>query len=595
MDKPTSLIDFEKNRKLYGNKLPEKSTSFYTISNNGEDGSITLFCESTDPELFDLYLMNGVGYTGNGIYSIDNNPYRALYISDKSRLNVDNTLRAYNGSISIHGVVEFTQNSTLMLSNNSQMILYSDSTVIIPDDYNIQIDESSEMKIYGKIIISLDSVDTILHHEHIYIDSAAVVVVKDINLGDREYSLTDYDIDLRDTVINRYSQGEHNSRISQIGYRWRDGSPLTSSQVIDISTIWGEAVLGDFKFSVLGTQKEIVSGLQVVRLLEIEKNTTLYITDSYRGFTYLYPELYLGIIIGNCDTPGACVVNGTIICSGSTAKISLDRGGSLTINGEVYLDNNASIICSYAEDSPVLKINGILTIDTIDQLKSFNTENIEFGENGKLVILNKYNTRTLLWTTPNGIHNTELYRLFNERLEHIEYHISSNCGIAIDKYYEFYNIDMREWYNGMRLEHAIHEGLIVWHDNAFIEFNSNIIPWVDNSCTLYAITKIFKSYGVTDQEKLQEIVERFKFAGSGNIQFRFIDGKSIVDVSMDLNSASVKSVLNKPMSDSYNITVDGDGNLFMRNKVESTEASYLISEKSKKFMLSNGTNEINLK
>ena len=50
-----------------------------------------------------------------------------------------------------------------------------------------------------------------------------------------------------------------------------------------------------------------------------------------------------------------------------------------------------------------------------------------------------------------------LYRLFENVIDHVEYHISNNTGIAIDKYYEYFNRDMVDWFGGRRIEKAIHE------------------------------------------------------------------------------------------------------------------------------------------
>ena len=306
----------------------------------------------------------------------------------------------------------------------------------------------------------------------------------------------------------------------------------------------------------------------------------------------------MGIIIGNKEIAGKCSVYGVINLKGKKSKITIDRGGLLYIAsmGSIYASNDSMIISSYNEGSVSLYIDGTLYIDYIEQLVGFDPKNIIFGDNGKLVILNKYDDEhKLLWTTPNGIYSSELYHLFGNRLSHIEYHIQPNTGIGIDQYYEFYSTEMREWYNNVRLEKAIYDKLIIWHDGGFIELYRDITPWVSCECNLYSISGLLKSYGLNDRDKLQSMVNHLKYAGSGNITFRFVQSETeYKDVILSLNSVKMESIINKPQSDIYTLTTDNNGDLFYRNRVSNSSIDSLISSESKYQTIFTGDNDIKI-
>ena len=72
---------------------------------------------------------------------------------------------------------------------------------------------------------------------------------------------------------------------------------------------------------------------------------------------------------------------------------------------------------------------------------------------------------------------------------------------------------MTKWYGNRRIEKAIHDGILVWHDGGFIELNNDIIPWADEKSTLLQASRLFKSFGSYDDEKLQEVIDRMKADG----------------------------------------------------------------------------------
>ena len=139
---------------------------------------------------------------------------------------------------------------------------------------------------------------------------------------------------------------------------------------------------------------------------------------------------------------------------------------------------------------------------------------------------------------------------------------------------------MSLWYFGKRIEQAIYEGLIVWHDEAFIELYSDVTPWVNDDCTLLQASRIFKTFGSYDKDRLQDAVNRLRYAGCGNILFRFIDGNIEKEVVLVLNGSNMKSVYNYPLTDMYRLNTDNDGTLFIRNKVQNTKVETLVNNKS---------------
>lgn len=585
LDQPT-LIQFETNRKQNNFIPPAGSNSFYNIGS----GRINLLTKNDDTKnyQFDISTNSGQIYTGIGNYIISRNvntsPYNKLTVIANTKLSVNSMLTVDNGELEIHGDIELMEHSHFIIKNNSIVTLYIDSAFVINNNTEIIVENGSSLIIYGRIDAHISTVDSILNVKGITIDSAAVMNVSGMDLlGERPFSLTDYDTFLRNKIINVYTQGEKNFSYGRIGYTWTGGNPSDHSQIIRMSVLWGEAILGDFKLSILGIPSKIIPNLQMTSELHIYKNTTLYIKENYQDKRYMRPELYLGIVIGNNDTPAKCIVDGTIICEGNNSTITIDRGSSMYINdgGKLYLKDNAIMRSTYNDNNPVLFINGELIIDTIEQINSFNRDNIIIGDKGKVTILNPdTGEKKLLWTTPDGIETSDLYRLFKDRINHIEYHISNNNGIGVDRYYEFYAREMTNWYGGMRIEKAIHEGLIVWHDGGFIELYHDIIPWVNKDCTLLHASHIFKTFGSYDKDKLQDAVDRLRYAGCGNILFRFIDGEYIKEVTLVLEDINMINIVKDHTNDMYILTTDNDGKLFIKNNVSNTTVSNIINKNS---------------
>jgi hypothetical protein len=598
----SSLVLFESERKRNNYIPPEGSNSFYNIG----EGQINIKCERSDPNnyRFDLFTSRGTIYTGPGNFVISGDigniefPYKNFTIIQDTAVKVNNILTISNGIMEVYGKLELMSGSQLIVRDKGKIIFYPDSELIIHNDSDISVAPESNISIYGKINVHLSKVDSILNIYGITIDSAAIMNVDGINLLDRPYSLTDYDSDLRNMLININTQGEINYEDGRLGYTWIGGSPNDKSQILRLSLLWGQAVLGDYKFSVLGMPENVIPNLQMVSEFIVKNNTTLYITENYKDSRYIKPDLYLGLIIGNSKSSATCIVEGNIIADGINSTITIDRGARLYIRpgATIQLKNKAIMRSTYNdENTPVLFIDGTLIIDDISQINMFYSGNIVFGETGKLVVLNPDNgEKRILWNTPNGIESSDLYRLFKNRIDHIEYHIQNNTGIGIDKNFEFYAREFTKWYGDRRIEKAIHDGILVWHDGGFIEVYSNITPWVNEKCTLFDAAKFFKSFSSTDEDRLQEVVDRLKYAGCGNILFRFVNSGKVGEVTMVLDEVNMKNVLTNSINNTYILTTDNDGELFLRNKISDTRVENIINTESKYFTIKDNNIELSL-
>ena len=589
-----TLVQFEEIRKQQDLIPPSGSNSFFPVG----QGRINLFCirDNIDDYRFDLFTDQEKIYTGAGNFTISGDihdiesPYRNMTVITNTSLIANQFLTISKGELNVHGTLELLPYSQLNIVNEGNVIFHSNSILIVNDNTNFSAEEGSTVTIYGRIDIHLSRVDDILNVPNVIIDSAAVLNVSGIeNNVDRTFSLTDYDMELRQKFINVNTQGEKNFPEGRVGHIWREGSPSEPSQVIGLSTHIGNIPLGDFRLPILGRPEHTYPYMQTVSDLVIRKNSTLHITESFQECKYVRPELYLGIIIGNTVTPAKCIVEGAIIADGINSSIIVDRGATLVIeeNGEVCLKDGSSMRCTHNENMQVLFINGTLTIDDISQLKTFEPENIVIGPKGKVVILNPdTGEKRLLFTTPNGIQDSDLYRLFLDRINHVEYHISSNTGIGIDQYFESYSKDMINWFGHRRFEKAIHDGILIWHDGAYIELYHGVTPWVNEDTTLLTVGRLFKSYGWLDKDRLQDVVNRLTYAGCRSIRFRLVTDDDIRELLLTLESIHMKSIINNPISQKYILETDNNGVLFLRNNVRNTSVENLVHLSSRKFEIS---------
>jgi hypothetical protein len=594
MVKQASLIQFEQER--FKEKLipPLASNSFYEVG----DGEIILNCirNQEDDYRFDLRLHKGKIYTGFGNFFVVGDikdierPYRSMRVDEEVELFINQGL-TISGELQVYGKAHLMQHARIYSRGNGKIIFNPSSTLYIDQDSDIIVEKSATFIIYGTIDVHIAKLNALLSAPNLIIDSAAIINVSGIKYNDTEFSLIQYVDEINKTDITQNTRRETNfdRGRSRIAYVWADGHPSHHSHTVDIQLMLGDCPLGYFKFGATGLLDHLDDNQKSIRNLEIHKRGTLYIQEEYRDTKFMHPELYVGVIIGNNKVPGKCICEGTIICDGPRSRITVDRGGRLIISetGSVYIRNQATLR-STNNDNICLEINGKLIIDDIDQIKSLKPENVKFGKNGKLIILNpEREERRILFSTPDGLLESDLYRIFRSTIDHIEFHVSKNTGIKIDHYYEFFNRDLTKWFGDRRIEKAIFDKILVWHDGGYIELDREIIPWVNEYCDLTNIAGMFKTYGDDEKVKLQDLCNRLRYAKSGNIIFRFVYGEYSHEVPLTLNDITiVNAYYNHPIS-KYNLTTTDDGFLFLQNNVKNISKENLIKPSAKRFNIIN--------
>ena len=595
INQPT-LILFESLRQQMGYIPPASSNEVFKIAT----GTVVLqtLRDNMNDYRFDLRIHNNTVNAGDGTFFISGDinditkPYRNVYVNTPANFIVNDKLNVSNSinhpsdvsSLIVDGILEFKSTSIISINHGAEILINNCATLNIGDNVNIIIDSNSFIRIFGTVNIAYSSVGNILGSPNIIIDNSAIVNITGLPTN-RSYSITDYVTELRkryqspNTIGSRYV-----STSSRVTYYWKAGDPLQPSDVLSLVIETGNAILGDFNLSFVGIPNHVEPFMQTLTDLTINKLATLYISDRFKNASYISPTLFISQILGNMTKVGFCNVIGKIIVDGQLSCIKVDRGGYVSIeeSGEVILTNDGKIINSNNHDIKSLFIYGKLIIDDISQLQGFSPENIEFGPNGKIIILNTNHTgnKRVLFSTPNGIVASELYRLFGSRLNKVSYHIQANDGIRIDQFYEEYN-DMSDWYGGMRLEKAVKTGHIIWHNGGFIELDKSIIPWVNDNSTLAKVGNIFNVFGDTDKEKLQNAVNRLVYAGFGNIVFRYITNNSDRDITLTLDNCYVSSAFYNAAIKKYQLISNNPGTLFIRNQVYSADVNNLINPSSK--------------
>jgi hypothetical protein len=426
---------------------------------------------------------------------------------------------------------------------------------------------------------------------------------------ERWYSLCDYANDLRLIIKQPGSSGSHSlcptCPVPIASFKWVAGQPEHDTQVLDISLDKGEMPLGDFWFncfglpdkanSAFGARPETITyrggksdlrynqlWFQFVRNVTIQEGATLVVDTMFKRHPYYRPSLYLGLLDDFPGEPGSLNIRGKLVVSDPQIPISFDKGATITIEeaGEIHLLNESGI--TNGDGTGKLIINGKLYLDDLSQLREPPPGSIEFGPKGKVIVLNPSPPgkldRRLIFSFPNGLKASELYRLFGDRLEHVEFHLQRNTGIAIDADYD--PPTWSDWYNNMRLEKAIHEGLIVWHDGAYLEANLEVLPWLRMGSEVWNGCQLFQS-GARDLRKLtQDMVDRFTFAGSGDVVFRFTGYGEVHEATMRVGACRVLNAGYYPLTDQYGVLASGDGEVFMNNGATSMRPHDLINDRS---------------
>jgi hypothetical protein len=589
-----TLSAFEDMRRANG-FIPEPTKPSPFLLNN--EGTIILYNypKADDPGTANLHLVmfNRTSNGGpkpfelRGYYPGVNELYKSLTIEQVATFNIQSGLvmksqpgssnkkespeLTVKGTMNIHPGASFNMTAgNAMFAEGSRLYIHDGAyfNVNFPSD-----DNTIHITIEGELELPFDQVDDILYHKNILVDKDVHVLVRNLPTN-RYMSITDYVTDLNKSYQNLSTSGVRNlSNSSRVRYVWRAGTPPDMTEILSLFLDYGEAYLGDFHLLLTGMPKVLKEEMQYIADLTIDKKATLLIYQKLEnGMTYVLPTLYITNFPGNTKEPGFCRVEGKIIADGKQSSIQLDRNCQLIIeeSGEVTIQNSASIqnVNSY-EESPILIVNGKLTIDDMSQLQNMSPGNIVFGPKGKLIVLNPVadeTERKVLFSIPEGIKTSELYRLFEGRLQYIEWHFRKGNGISIDTTFDSFS--KMSWYNHpiapIELAQAIYEKMIIWDDGAFIEVDNSIAPFVDDTSDLTIVGRFFNTYG-TDKEKTQEIAYKLSAVGCGDILFRFSKDSNVREVLMDLTGCNAEKALYHTVVEEFWLYTDSPGSLYYRN------------------------------
>lgn len=586
MEKQNNLIDFERVRSgliLFNGQWtrpaepvvivpPKESNSFYEVG-NGEVQLYTLRDDLTDYR-FDLYINRevetGVGsFSVNGDISNISQPYRNLYLRENSTLIINSNLTISKGTAIFQGNLVLSDLTSFIASDKAEVIFTETSKLIIPENGFIFANTGASIKIYGTVEVHISKVNLLLQNDLIEIDSQAYINITGLDLSEKEYSVMDLLKELNLMTINPNTVNERNFNNKRITFKWIDGSPLNNSAVVSVSTEVGEISSGDFKLSILGVPNTVRPNLKIFSDLVIEYGSKFYVSENFNNATYYYPALYIGAFIENANRPGTLTIDGELIVDGPTSQLLVDRNGKIIISssGLVRVQNEAQFK-STSNTQVILEISGTLIIDSLSQLSGFEANQIRFKDNGKIIILNSTeNDGPVLLSVPNGIQESELFRLFKNRLTHIEFHIPNKKGIKVDQNFESFYQEMKYWYGPYRLEKAVRNKYIVWEDGGFIEFNNEIIPWITIDSNLYDLNKIFISEGRDQKEQLQSIINHFKFAGFGEVVFKFVEDDAVKEIKVSFRPAQIRGAYFDTESESLVIQSTKIGNLYLTNNI----------------------------
>lgn len=549
-------------------------------------------------------------------------------------------LNLYKAEMNVYGTFTLSQYSRLKC-NSSDVCFYQNSVLNINGDHThgnnfsdiITISEKHRFKILGTVNIDYSCYKYWKHlvdEGYIDIDNAAVENI--LNIGEaieepeRTFTLNEYIDFLRSKRIGTYTQGTFNTVYARLGYKWSAGDPQIHNQVIQLIVSYGEAILGDLKLKATGIPINPIADTQLISGITVEKYASLYIADEFKGETFVAPKLYLGVVIDNNTSPANLDVYGDVIVSGSESSILCDRGGYVHIHegATITLKNGAEMQCTNSSREGIkyemnesgqfekkdviiyyntLIIDGTLIIDHIEQIKTFSKQNISFGPKGKIIILNPHEGvyKNELFSIPDGIKNTDLYRMFygepgdDDYFKHLEYHIPEGCGIKIDKYFENYSKEMTKWFGNERLEEAIYNKHLVWDNGGYIELNDDTIPWVSLNNTLYDACKIFKTTASYPRQILQDVADRLVYAGCGNITFRIVQGTSHKEIPFILDGLQMKSIHYGPDTDTWTLLTKpatdvaeiSDGELFIKNRVAKASRKTVLTSEARSIKIIN--------
>lgn len=607
MEKQNNLIDFEKARsgliKVNNSWIKpaelnptipiKESNSFFEVGN----GTVQLYTLRDDPNnyRFDIYV-DGEVETGLGMFSVNGNignishPYRNFYLRENSTLTVNNNFTVSKGTALINGNVILNSLANFTATEGALVTFSSNSVLTIPEDAFVFANTEAVIEIYGTIVTSLAKLKYILNNPNIHLASQVYYVINDI--GDNtQFTLINYSNNLRNELINVNSIDELNVDNSRVGYKWLTGTPANGSFGIEIQCLTGKVSLGNFKLTFLGIPAEMDSQLKVFSDLFIAYGAELTISD----LDFYYPTIYIGALTENCERAANFKVAGKIEVSGETASILLDHNGKLIIEetGVVKLTNKSYLLITDS-DEIVVEVNGTLIVDSFEQIKGLNENQIKFGPKGKLVILNSVQSEEELISFPTEFRKSLLGKLMNRWVNNFEFHFTSFKGLKIDTLFEHYGIELKNWFGNNSLEESIRKKIVVWEDNAVLELDNKIIPWISEESNLYSIVRLFPSTGTGTSEKLQNLVNSFKSAGSGDIVFRFVT-EEVKEIKLILKTPSIENAFYDGRTLNYYVKIKNpESYLFLANSLSNQQKEFILKRSNKKIPLLTTENYFNL-
>ena len=138
------------------------------------------------------------------------------------------------------------------------------------------------------------------------------------------------------------------------------------------------------------------------------------------------------------------------------------------------------------------------------------------------------------------------------------------------------------------------EKYLVLEDDVYIEFRKEDIPWIGLNSNLYHLTKIFISEGDSDKDKLQSIIDHFKFAGFGDIVFKFSELDSTKEIRVSLKAPEVTSAYWDSETSNLIIQITKIGNLYFANNLSLATPDFALKRASKETSLVEGKNYIEI-
>lgn len=545
---------------------PPGSNSFYGIR---PDGQFNLECIRMDNEFyrFNGYIEDGTVELGPefvvaGIVYDTARPYNSLSVKADATLQMDESLLLVSkGNVLCAGKIEMIGASKITITNGGSMKVSHGAQWIISDESEITIDDSSWIRVYGKAIVPLTKARTLLQHPRIIWDSSAEIDVVGLEIENRPMTLRKaVQLALR-MGFSIYSSQVVNTGEGMVQVRCDRMEDENNYREVTVITAGGFVNMGDFRLTVAGSANSSMKDDNWINCLVVGKGSMLFVADTRNGHGYILPELYIGFDVNNGVSPGKCVVDGALMVDGPDAKITLDRGGSMEIDGTVTVDNGAKLIAAYADGQTILTVNGILILENIESLEGFTQKNIQVGPKGRICILNKYpDENHVLYSIPDGFESSPLNQVLGHVLDHVQYHMQPNTGIEIDTFYDYYARDLRNWFGNRRIEDAVHTGHVVWDDGAFIKLNHSVTWWADADCDLTDLVYVFKMSTDTDPVKrLNDVVNTLSYAGFGDVRFLVDIGDGIRELVLSMKHPEIESVSGPGMDGSYTVKTDADG------------------------------------